>query len=444
MSAGSRSSAGYHALPVGDGEVAHPAEEQREEGEADSHVGQGLRRGDRDLGPGVEVDPPVALTGDRRSDDVDEADDLAALALDLPHGEGGVGRLTRLAHRDVEGVRLDDGVAVAELRRGLGVRRDAGHLLDHQRAQLADVVRRPASQDLDAAEGAQLAWREVEAVEPGRAEAGVEPTAEHAGDRLGLLRDLLGHEVTVRPDLDVVGRHLDLGRHPARVVAVAREGAVVLGRDDRQIAVVEVHDRRGVPHQGRHVGRDEHLAVAHADDERRAVARHHDAIRLSGVEDCDGIRADDLLERLDHAVLERGGTGACHQVRQHLGVGVGAEGHAVGAEPGAQRARVVDDAVVHDADATVLARVRVGVGLRGRTVRRPPGVPDADGAGEPLGQGALELPHPADPPHDRGPRGAEHGDAGGVVAAILQARQALDQDGRCWLASDVADDSAHG
>ena len=52
---------------VGDGQVADPAEVEGEQREGDRHVGQRLGRGHRDLGAGVQVDPAVALAGDRWS-----------------------------------------------------------------------------------------------------------------------------------------------------------------------------------------------------------------------------------------------------------------------------------------------------------------------------------------------------------------------------------------
>ena len=58
---------GDQPAPVGDREVADPAELEREQREAEEHVGQRLGRGDRDLGAGVQVDAAVALAGDRRA-----------------------------------------------------------------------------------------------------------------------------------------------------------------------------------------------------------------------------------------------------------------------------------------------------------------------------------------------------------------------------------------
>src|SRR5204863_4190114 len=99
--------------------------------------------------------------------DVDEPDDAAALALDLLDGEQGVEGLARLAHRDVQRVGLDDRVAVAELRRGLGIGRDPGQLLDETGSDLARVVRRPAAEHLHPPDRPALAGIELEPTEMG-------------------------------------------------------------------------------------------------------------------------------------------------------------------------------------------------------------------------------------------------------------------------------------
>src|SRR5512142_546569 len=87
--------------------------------------------------------------------------------------------------------------------------------------------------------------------------------------------------------------------------------------------------------------------------------------------------------------------------------------------------------------------MRVRVGLIRLAMRRPPGVPDADGGPDPLadlvpqvldppgGLGDLELA----PVHDRQARG--------VIPPVLQPAQSLDQYGHGLPAADVAHDSAH-
>ena len=88
--------------------------------------------------------------------------------------------------------------------------------------------------------------------------------------------------------------------------------------------------------------------------------------------------------------------------------------------------------------------VRVGVDVVGRAVGRPAGVPDADLAREPLRQRLVQVAHPAGLLGDLDAAGLpEHGDAGRVVAAVLEPAEPLEQQRRCLLAADVSDDPAH-
>ena len=105
---------------------------------------------------------------------------------------------------------------------------------------------------------------------------------------------------------------------------------------------------------------------------------------------------------------------------------------------------VLDDAVVHDDDLAGAVLVRMGVLFGGPAVRGPARVPDAVNPFERLGvDGLLEIHELArasaalDLPvaHDR--------DARGVVAAIFEAPQAVDQDGHDLLPAEITDDSAH-
>ena len=105
---------------------------------------------------------------------------------------------------------------------------------------------------------------------------------------------------------------------------------------------------------------------------------------------------------------------------------------------------VLDDAVVNDGDA-IAGQMRVRVGLGHAAVRRPARVRDAEPARERLRlELALELRDLAD-----GAAQAElvvrlhDGEARRVVAAILEAFQALDEHGHDVALCDGSDDAAH-
>ena len=278
------------------------------------------------------------------------------------------------------------------------------------------------------------------------AEPLVEPTAQHPLGGLGLLEQLLVHERRVLARVVRRRVDLDLGRRPrhvAEVLAVRREP---LGGDRGQLAVVEVRDPRRVADQRGQVGGDEHLVVADADDQRAAVAGHHDPVGVRRVQHRQPVGALDPGQRLDHLALEGLGLRAADQVREHLGVGVGDQVDPGVRQPGPQGGSVVDDPVVHDGDVTLGVDVRVRVDVVRRPVGRPAGVADADLAGEPLGQVLSQVTHPAGllrHPQRAPLARAEHGDARRVVAAVLQPAQPLQQQRRRLLPADVPDDSAH-
>ena len=137
----------------------------------------------------------------------------------------------------------------------------------------------------------------------------------------------------------------------------------------------------------------------------------------------------------------------------HLRVGVGAEDHAPGLELLAQAAVVLDDAVLNHGHLATAIEVGVGVALLGLAVGGPTGVANAavargaDGveAGREVDQLAL------------GPQAAElawfalgatrrrlnRGQASGVVAAVFQLAQTLQQQGGSLPRTDHRNDAAH-
>src|SRR5215472_10844958 len=166
-----------------------------EQREGDSCACEGLCRDDCDLGSGVEVDAAAAFAGDRAADDVDDAEYAPALALDLLHRRQGVEGLTRLADGDIERVALDDRVAVAEFGSGFGMRRQARQLLDQVRADSPGNVGRAAAENLDAPDVKKLVRGELDAPQMCGLKPWLEPPAQGARDRLGLLGDLLPHKM---------------------------------------------------------------------------------------------------------------------------------------------------------------------------------------------------------------------------------------------------------
>src|SRR5262249_52291266 len=126
----------------------------------------------------------------------------------------------------------------------------------------------------------------------------------------------------------------------------------------------------------------------------------------------------------------------------HLGIGIGAERRACFLQLLAQLAEILDDAIVDDGEALGGMRVRVMFGRS--AVGRPPGVANADRAGERLTRepgfeiSQLALGPPADelPPFQRG-------DASGVIAPIFEPLECIDKQARDRLTPETAYYSGH-
>ena len=210
------------------------------------------------------------------------------------------------------------------------------------------------------------------------------------------------------------------------------------------VALLEVGDAAGQRRERQRVGADEDLAVAVADGERRAAAGGDEEVVLAVEEEAEREGAVQAGEGGAGGLDRRapGGELAVAELDDGFGVGLGLEDDAFGLELGAERAVVLDDAVVHHRDAAGL--VRVGVALGGLAVRRPAGVADAGLAAdrvadEEVGEGD-ELAHGAAAAE---PAVMDGGDAGAVVAAVFQPLQRLEDERRHLVAAEDRDDAAH-
>jgi len=191
------------------------------------------------------------------------------------------------------------------------------------------------------------------------------------------------------------------------------------------------------------IGGNQILALTEADHQRRSVAegnnhlglgqmnRHHRILSLEAGQH----GKDTLSERTLLATEELG---------DKLGVGIGLQLDTHFEEFPAQAAIVFDDAIVNHRHLTAAVGLRVGVGLGGRTMGRPPRMTDADRAVQRFvirlllqvaelsgGTQDLDLIRP----HDR--------DSGRVVAAILEAAKTIEEDRNDLVRADVTDDATH-
>ena len=263
------------------------------------------------------------------------------------------------------------------------------------------MVRSAARDDEDAVDVVELLERETELVD---VELARRRHAAHEGvaNDTRLLVDLLEHEIGVAALLG----HVEV---PVHVRDLGLDGVSLgvgvldaLGRELCELTVLEHHDvARGLD-EGDDVGGDVGALLAAADDDGRVFAGDGDHAGLVGADDGQAVGSHDAAagvadSRHEVAAL---GVGLLDEVREDLGVGIGAKRVAGGSELLAKLGEVLDDAVVDDGDAPVAAHVRVRVGGRGATVGGPARVADSAGGkllvSLELGLEAGDLAHAAD------------------------------------------------
>src|SRR5438552_1539069 len=310
------------------------------------------------------------------------------------------------------------------------------------------VVRSAAGDEHDALDGPHRGRIDVQVGQDDRTGLRGDPASEGIGDGPRLLVDLLEHEVPVATLLGHDRIPHDSDRLALHRLIVERREHHAAGRDDGHPTVLEDHDVARLAQDRRDIGGDEHLALAEAHDHApRAVLGGDETVGRSLGDDAHRVRALELGQRGLHRPLEawRRLEVMLDQVSDDFGVGLRLERMALGLQPFLDLEVVFQDAVVDDDERTAAVGVGVGVVVGRPAVGGPPGVPDPDSAGErALAQDALKiLDAPGRAPDLQRSRRREHGDTSRVIAAVLEALEALEDDADGALVSDVADDPTH-
>ncbi len=307
----------------------------------------------------------------------------------------------------------------------------------------AGVVRRAAGDDHDAAQVLHLELGHPEALQHERAVA--HAVADRLAHGLRLLVDLLEHVRLVAALLRALLVPVDLD-HVGRVV---RAGGLVedraLRRELDDVAVLgELHEA-GLREERGNRRREEHLALADADDERRLTACADEQVGMVVMDDDEGEVAFELRVRLLHRGDEVAVVVALDEMHDDFGVGLRGKRVSVVEQRLAQLAVVLDDPVQHDRDLVLVAagqRMRVLLGHA--AVRRPARVPEAvRRLGSVRAGGRLQDLQVADGAHVLEPVGFTQREARGVVAAVLQLLEALQQQRLRVPTPDISDDPAH-
>ena len=265
-----------------------------------------------------------------------------------------------------------------------------------------------------------------------------------------LLVDLLEHKVGIAALFGHVQIPIDMGDLGldgiASLVGVLDARRRKLGK----LTVLEHHDIAGGVDERDDVGGNVGAGLAHADHNRGVLAGNGDYARLVGAHGGQAVGAYHVGASLAHGghQVVRLGIGLLDQMREDLRIGLALKVMAAALQLLAQFGEVLDNAVVDDGDATVAAGVGMSVNDGGLAVGGPTGVADtASCVAIDIGKLALQtrnLTHAADNVEVR--RGALahlERDARGVIAAILHALKACDQDVLCNIRAGVANNSAH-
>ncbi len=357
--------------------------------------------------------------------------------------------------RDDEGLLVDDRVAVAELVGELDLDGDPAPVLDRVLGDRPGVGRRAARDDDDLVDPAQDDLVDAQLVErrAGRRRR-VRPSRVSA-TACGCSLISLAMNDGVAALLGGSGVPVDVVPAALRRACPSKSVIVDRVRGDRDDLVLAELDRvAGVLDEGGDVGAEEVLALAEPDDERGVAAGADDDARARRRARASRVKAPSSRRATSRmAAVEVAG---CARTRRRAGARrprcrSGSRTRRRPRRGSALRlGEVLDDAVVDHRDPAVAAEVRVRVDVGRAAVGGPAGVADP-GRARP-----AAAPPRAPPRASRQLAGALHGDqvavrlqgdARGVVAAVLEAPQTLEDDvhgvepgsGR----ADVPHDSAH-
>jgi len=367
---------------------------------------------------------------------------MVAVGARGAQGRQRIGGLARLRDHHRERRRIRHRLAVAVFARDVDFDMDARQLFDEAFAEQGRMPRRAAGEQDDVPHRAEID-AEIRFDQAPAEQAAVED----AGEDLGLLGDLLGHEGVVaalghriRGDFDRLEGHRDRnpgeGRHRH-----------ALGRHVRDLAIGEEHHLGRMRQQSRHVGGDHRLAAPAPDQERRSAPHRDDPPGFVGAEHREGELAFQFRHRRDHRSEQVASSFLVFgdELRNHLGVGLRREHVPGGLQFLAQIIVVFDDPVMHHRDRSLVVQVRMAVDLIRRPVRRPARVADAamtaQGGGLEQCRQAVELARRL---AQAEASGVLHHHPRRIVTAVFQPFERHQQDLVAGLGSGVSGDAAHG
>ena len=166
---------------------------------------------------------------------------------------------------------------------------------------------------------------------------------------------------------------------------------------------------------------------------------------MVGTDDAERIAAfhlgDDLFNRLQNVAL----IVVFEHLRDNLRIGFRYELYAAAHEVLLEVEIILDDAVMHNGKTTALAHLRVRVHIARCAVRRPARVADAERTGQCFAavQQVAQHAQPAFRFYNFQSVFREDCYTCGVISAVFQLFQPLQENGYCLIVTDITDDSAH-
>ncbi len=407
--------------------------------------GEGLGRGHANLGAGTGVADQFAGARDRAFRHVADRQRMQVTErLGVFERFHRVQGFTGLGDGDDQMFGIGVGGAVAVLAGDFHAARQAGDGFDPIACGQASVVAGAAGQDLHALDVLEHGFG-VLAEQRCRETTCINRGFDGVGQRARLFVDFLLHEVAVRAQLQRGQRHIRHALLALRRGVVGIEYAHAVAGQLGGVSFFQEYHPTGGLQDRRHIGGDEVLALAQPHQQRATHACHHHALGLVFADHRQCVGAGQFLDRAlqgAEQVVLIGLEVMMDQVRYHLGIGLRFEHITQRQQLLALLLVVLDDAVVHQRHA--LADMRMGIGLGDTAMRRPAGMADAQHRMELLGDGRpFHFGNAAGAPHAADVLGVEHGNAGGIVAAVFQPLESFNQYRNHIATSDRSHNPAH-
>ena len=257
--------------------------------------------------------------------------------------------------------------------------------------------------------------------------------------------DFLLHEVVVRTQLQRSQRHLALPHRPLDRLAVGIGQADAVAGQACHVPLFQKHHAPRGTQDGRNVGSDEVCLLPQTDQQRAAHACHHQFARPVLCHHADGVGTRQFAHGLPHGFeqITASQIMPVDQVGNHLGIGLRLEGIAGRSELVTSGFMVFDDAVMHQCNQAA-GNVRVGIGLGHASVGSPTGMANAQASAQSFGPGgSFHFGHTADPAYPADAVPGKDGQPRGIVAAVFQPLEAVDQQRHDVLAGNRPDNSTH-